>query len=255
MDGIILGNTEDRIKANAVLKRYPDGSGTLLVADRNVFRIPGWEERFKKPRAKAADDEDAAAAPDEEEARRKARARLRDIARSNSFTWFLTLTLDARRIDRYDAVEAVQKLSTWCDNRVRRKGLTYLFVAEHHKDGAVHFHGLINEALDADMKPSGHTDGDGHEVFNLASWKLGFSTAIKLYGSYNKAVAYVAKYIGKESEKIGGRWYYSGGDLKRPTKEHLEVDFDAVDGYTFELSRLGATVKIVDIEGPGDYTA
>ena len=63
-------------------------------------------------------------------------------------------------------------------------------------------------------------------VYNLPSWSLGFSTAIRLYGDYRAAVGYVLKYITKAPDKIGGRWYYSGGALERPDASYLVVDFD-----------------------------
>ena len=65
---------------------------------------------------------------------------------------------------------------------------------------------------------------------------LGFTTAIELYGAYEAAVAYVCKYISKGlgggdgsvdyvplSGKIGGRWYYSGGDLRGPEVSYCDV--------------------------------
>ena len=59
-------------------------------------------------------------------------------------------------------------------------------------------------------------------VFGTGLEAHGDSTAIKLYGDYAKAVSYVVKYIGKEQEKIGGRWYYSGGKLGRPTVTYID---------------------------------
>lgn len=76
-------------------------------------------------------------------AARRARARLRELALCNDFQVFVTLTLDKREIDRYDPAQVVRKMSTWCDNHVRRDGLRYILVPEHHKDGAIHFHGFM----------------------------------------------------------------------------------------------------------------
>lgn len=38
---------------------------------------------------------------------------------------------------------------------------------------------------------------------------------------------YTCKYISKEQEKIGGRWYYSGGDLRKPDVILADVDYDS----------------------------
>ena len=70
---------------------------------------------------------------------------------------------------------------------------------------------------------SGHTDKQGHKIFNLPQWSLGFTTAIELYDDYQKAVGYVCKYVGKQGEKPAGRWYYSGGALVEPTVDYMEI--------------------------------
>jgi hypothetical protein len=140
--------------------------------------------------------------------------------------YFVTLTLDPQRINRYDPVVVVKKLSYWLDNHVRRDGLAYVLVPELHKDGAIHFHGFFNEALTG--RDSGHKDDAGHPIYNLPSWGWGFSTAIALYGDIDAAIGYTAKYVTKAPEKIGGRWYYSGGKLERPTVSWCNADWKAV---------------------------
>lgn len=242
---------EDDISYNAIRKLYPDGSSVLLVSDKAIFREPGWEAREPVEVTRSAGCSSSA-----DRSMRRARAKLRDIARSTPFEWFVTFTLDRAKIDRYDVREITCKLNTWLDNRVRRRGLCYVLVPEHHKDGALHYHGLINGALNASMADSGHSDAQGHRIYNLASWGYGFSTAIRLYGDYRRAVGYVCKYIGKQAEKIGGRWYYSGGKLGRPTVQRFIADFDAtaaIDGaYVFDIAEADARCVYLDI--PAVYT-
>lgn len=36
-------------------------------------------------------------------------------------------------------------------------------------------------------------------------------------------MGYTCKYIGKESQKIGGRWYYSGGALEKPVEKFVDI--------------------------------
>lgn len=254
---------ENDITFNAMRKTYPDGSSVLIVSDKAIFREPGWEAvesrvRLESDPVSGNDGEEPSGGRSEasaERSMRRARAKLRDIARATPFSWFVTFTLDKERIDRYDVAAITAKLNVWLDNRVRRRGLAYVLVPERHKDGAVHFHGLINEALDADMVPSGHRDKEGHEVFNLGSWGYGFSTAIRLYGDYRRAVGYVCKYIGKQTEKIGGRWYYSGGKLGQPKVERFRAELDldelgeAEGAYTFQIP--GARARCVYLDCPG----
>lgn len=139
-----------------------------------------------------------AQAEDQERSMRRARAKVRRLALANSFRWFVTLTLDPQKVDRYDPAAVVRKLNQWCSNQVKRRGLRYILVPERHKDGALHFHGFFSDSLEA--VPSGHTDKQGHEIFNLPGWNLGFTAAIEVYGDYAGAVAYVCKYIGKQGD-------------------------------------------------------
>lgn len=213
----------------AKVYKYPCGVFDVVCSSSPDFRRTGWEEAdaWAQPEAKPKQEppeepkrsaSDEAKAEDVERSMRRARAKVRRIALSNEFRWFVTLTLDPARIDRYDAGEVVRKLSQWCSNQVKRRGLKYILVPERHKDGALHFHGFFSDALEA--KASGHRDKGGHMIYNLPGWKLGFTAAIEVYGHYPQAVAYVCKYIGKQGEKPAGRWYYSGGDLREP-----EVDY------------------------------
>lgn len=261
---------------NCRIKYYPDGSAEIIAAsapfgggevqrrepdfdDGHELPVP-WDEQksplVRKMRSLARQEVGYAAmeraaiqddGPDDvalearrraslERAKRRARVAVRDLGLCNDFRYFVTLTLDKEKIDRYDPKEVVRHLNHWLDNNVRRRGLRYVLVPEHHKDGAIHFHGFFNDALEA--VDSGHKDRDGHTVYNLPGWGWGFSTAIELYGERAAAVAYCCKYIAKAQEKIGGRWYYSGGDLRKPAVEWCDVDYAAVseglDTFTIE---------------------
>ena len=251
------------ISFTARVKYYPDGSRELLVSDRAVFRASGWEAAGWKPKGRPPGR--AKADPEGEvRAQRRARARVRDLALCNPFRWFVTLTLDKNRVDRYDMDQVTPRLNAWLSNQVQRRGLAYVLVPERHKDGAIHFHGLFNDALEAVDSGTLSIPGvkkprrprsaaqraawlaeGAHPVYNLPGWSLGFTTAIELYGDYRRAVGYVCKYIGKQGEKPGGRWYYSGGSLREP--EFLLADLDwrtaaeQPGAYVFQVGEVGAT--------------
>lgn len=235
------------VLCSARIKTFPDGSREVLVCDSPIFKSRGWEGQGRKypmkgdrkPRDRLGGD--GVDCDLSGRARRRARAQVRELAKANPFRFFVTLTLDKERIDRYDMGTITRKLNTWLDNNVRRRGLAYVLVAERHKDGAVHFHGLFNDALP--VVDSGHTDKGGHTVYNLPRWGFGFSTAIELYGEYDRAVSYVCKYIGKQEEKIGGRWFYSGGALARPEITYADLSLrDALEmpgAYQFDIPDAG----------------
>ena len=238
---------------NAIVYRYPGGELDILCSSDGFFLPDGWEEaerfdRIGKEKPKPGKREAGKVSEGEDMLRsvRRARAQLRRLALSNSFQYFVTLTLDAEKIDRFDGKAITRALNTWCDNMVRRHGLRYVLVPERHKDGAFHFHGFFaGDGLQA--VDSGTLDMDGWKhprkprsaaerqrwldagariVYNLPQWKLGFTTAIKLYGEYSHAVGYVCKYVGKqEGQRPLGRWYFSGGALRHPEKEVYTLDY------------------------------
>jgi len=271
----MLHASQGEVSFTGRIKTYPDGSREIMACSKAVFREAGWgaEKTAQKGpgRAKKASGDIA-------RAQRRARAQVRDIALSNPFTHFVTLTLDAGKVDRYDVAAITRKLNAWLSNQVQRRGLKYVLVPERHKDGAVHFHGFFNDALDRvdsgtvippgggrPRKPRSQAQRadwlarGGRVVWNLPGWSLGFTTALELVGEYSQAVSYVCKYIGKQQDgqpgqKVGGRWYYSGGALDSPEVTLADLDWRAVaerpGAYEFEVPEAGAVFVRLTERGP-----
>lgn len=242
------------ITHNTMYYIFPDGSMDLLCCSDSIFREPGWEcaewaEPKAKPTAREAGKKSEGA--DMERSMRRARAKLRRLALANGFEYFVTLTLDPEKIDRYDGEAVVKALGRWCDNMVRRHGLRYILVPERHKDGAFHFHGFM-AGKGLKVEDSG-VEWDGRPVYNLPQWSLGFTTAQRLYGDYHAAVGYCCKYIGKQDgERPLGRWYYSGGALQEPRKVYADRDFRTCGencGNAVEFSIPGAKMKVMRVKG------
>ena len=251
------GKTEDEVFFNCRIKKYPLGGVEIMTCNRKIFKASDYECRVHKekkfiPLSELFSEENVENVPistkneNFQRAMRRARSRVRDLAFSNKFSNFVTLTLNKDKVDRYDASAIVAKLNNWCDNMVRRHDLFYILVPERHKDGALHFHGFFGGNFE--VTPSGHFDTEGHEFFNLPQWTLGFSTALPLYGDYQRAVSYVCKYIGKQGEKPAGRWFYSGGNLKNPEIELCNADCipasECGSGYDFEVPEAGTVFHI-----------
>ena len=217
------------IGGNAILYAYPTGDIDIICAAEKWFTPPGWEgaEDFaRQGKALPAKREKGkkSEGTDMERSMRRDRSQLRRLALANHFEYFVTLTLDGDRIDRYDGAAVTKALSQWCDNMVRRHGLRYVLVPDRHKDGACHFPGFF--AGDGLQAGDSGIQGDGRPVYNLPQWTLGFTTAQRLYGEYSAAVGYCCKYIGKqEGERPRGRWYYSGGGLAKPEKTYAVLDY------------------------------
>lgn len=246
MGRLSLRVTQSEVGGNAILYTYPTGNVDIICAAEKVFMPEGYENAAdwgrKGPAPAARQKGKKSEDQDMMRSMRRARANLRRLALSNQFRWFVTLTLDGLKIDRYDGAAITKRLNQWCSNMVQRNGLKYILVPEQHKDGAWHFHGFFSDCVKA--VDSGHKDAHGHPVYNLPEWTYGFTTAIELYGDYAGAVAYVCKYIGKqEGQRPLGRWYYSGGALAKPEKLIVTLDYA-------ELAR-DCKGKAVELEIPG----
>lgn len=243
-------------------KIYPNGY-SITSANRPIFRRPGWEsEQPKKPTSgKRTIPQDVRDRDNLRRSQRRAATNLRDFALSNDWDYFVTFTLDRTRVDRYNVEDMTKRLNTWLDNRVRRRGLRYIIVPELHRDGALHYHGLINDALPVTDSGTISLPGDkrprkprskkqraewlaagGHVVYNLPDWSYGYSTAIELYGERIAAIRYVCKYITKADQKIGGRWFYHSSNLARPEILYGDHEIDALEAEAVEqLRRDGLT--------------
>ncbi len=156
----------------------------------------------------------------------------------------------------------MKKLRVYLDNRVRRNGLIYVGVPELHKKGGFHFHFLTNDVLplvysgtvirptggkpvkEETAKRQGFKLEACRKVYNIEDWKLGFTTSIFTYGEREAVAAYIGKYITKSADKIGGRWYYSGGALKKPVYTYERVSFgDFVGDFGFTCEGGAFLVK------------
>ena len=222
----LLGVGLHDVKHYAKIYTYPGGIQDIVASTSPDFGMKGWEKSGESAKrcAPAGEHKRKSSDPkgeDLQRSMRRARAKLRRLALANDFRWFVTLTIDPAKCDSFDGSMVVRKLNAWCSNMVQRKGLRYILVPERHKSGRIHFHGFFNDCLE--VVDSGHTDKQGHKIYNMPQWALGFTTAIELYDDYVKAVGYVCKYVGKQGEKPAGRWYYSGGDLREPEVTFAEI--------------------------------
>lgn len=217
--------TKAACSMNGRAKLGPDGQVLeIMWTSRPVFckealeAREGYEKDDKVLRLKTGENAARGA--------QRAKKRLFDLAVCNDFDLFITLTLSRKKIDRYNVEVIIKKLNTWLDNRTRRNGLKYVIVPERHKDGAIHFHGLINSSA-VKMVDSGRVyKKDGRTIYNLPDWKFGYTTAVRLNGNYERVCYYISKYITKQQDggMIAGRYFYSGGDLERP--RYVLFDWD-----------------------------
>lgn len=242
------------------------------MSENKIFNPDGLEQEGWKNYGKFGEDESFQASdrtePDPENilrACRRARSKLYDIIRCNlDFRYFCTLTFNAEVVDRADYSSVLRKFTQWTDNRVRRQGLKYVGVIEYHKDKrGMHFHVLCNEALrlsdsgtvcapgkkkpikSATADKYGIAVADRKPVYNISDWKYGFSTALEITDDPGrvKVARYLQKYLSKQTERPGGRWYYSGGALLRPQYKYCQDDFYDTE-ETYMINVPGNCIKV-----------
>lgn len=255
----------------------------LMVCDRPKFNPHHYGLLGDAPRRRRGDDDggDVGGVGDDvlERSKRRARRAVRDIMDCNDFDYFMTFTLDREKIDRTDYAAFVRAVNTYMKNRVQRYGWRYLAVPEYHHDGAaLHLHAVVSgdryNLVDsgAVIRPDGgkpvklttalrqgYRREDLRTVYNVTDWTLGYSTAIRTYGNRDALRRYVGKYITKSETKIGGRWYFSGGELERPLYICTNLDFSAVagdvafqnDGGSFKIQYLDRKTDKTDFDREG----
>lgn len=209
---------------------------SIQFSSRPCFRKDGWEREAPRPKKGGAGDgtppdggAEGAEAPTDSgvcrASQRRAQKSVFELSLCNpDLDAFFTLTFSPEAVkDRGSYEDVYKEVKVWFSNRVQRKGLKYILVAERHKHGGIHFHGFCNSgALKLVEAINPHTGkviyDKGRPVYNIADWsRLGFSTCKILPSAVEdrvKASKYVTKYITKDTEKIGGRYYLHGGDLK-----------------------------------------
>ena len=189
----------------------------------------------KQPTAKSENDGEPSEARLSQSLSRT-RRRIYEIAACNKWTWFFTGTLDAAKVDRNDLNGTFKKLSQFFrDFRKTQHGdkLRYLIVPEQHKNGAWHFHGLL-EGLNEDELHKFSEDEKlplrilrtikgGTPVYEWREYSARFGyTTLTRVRDCRAVSAYVTKYITKEmvaahiAQGKQGHLYYASQGLKKP---------------------------------------
>lgn len=176
----------------------------------------------------------------------KTRSKIYDIARSNEWNYFITLTFNDRVVDRYNYQECMNKISNFFHNFKSKNKKTcpnfrYLIIHEKHDDGAYHFHGLMyledesENMLTKALYPLAHKLGGkpilkkGKQVYNWSKYNHGYSTVTRIQ-NLEATCKYILKYVTKDLDKSytkgRRRFMYSSNCLKPEIIEHISSDDD-----------------------------
>ena len=208
----------------------------------------------------------------------RSRQALYDICRCNDFQYFVTWTFDSDKIERLNDT-IVKRKFTQFQNYLRKKfpNMYYIAVPEYHKKGGLHFHLLIGGVTMDELKAvpakyekrkGRHKKGDlifknGHQIFNVSRWKLGYST-LSVIGNGEATKHYICKYISKQhldDRFFGKRRYYVSKNIRRPEVykycKATENSFDGIDLNVYTVAYADKSKKYAvfthDGNGVVDY--
>lgn len=160
----------------------------------------------------------------EERSIRKTRRTIHDLVSCNDFDLFVTFTFDPRKVDRYDMLGVYLKMQSWLRRQHQKNNdFKYIIVPEKHKDGAIHFHALMNDYPFILKKTN--VIQDSRRVYNIQAFRFGFTNATFLPAEDKEKVAnYIAKYITKDMITLSNkRRYWSSRNLVKPNVYYNSV--------------------------------
>ena len=228
-----------------VIKHYNDGIYSVCKFKRGCNVIPHHEEEI-------VDCQEHDGKFDSSFSR--ARSMVKQYGLCNPWDYFVTLTLDPKKYNRYDLGQFKADLSQFVrDMRKKYKQyggerLSYVLVPENHKDGAWHMHGLIyglpeavTEPFVSGKHPQKLVDG-GFLNWTDYERKFGFVSLGKIRDPVG-TVLYTTKYINKDIEALadlkGEHLYMASRPLKKAVTvnevyfPYGELDSIATKEYKF----------------------
>lgn len=161
----------------------------------------------------------------------RGKSTVKDIALSNDFNFFVTITIK-NDYNRYNIDNCFYYLRKFCKKYKRKyKTFDYLFIAEFHKDGAIHFHGLCNIPLNAfelDFYPrtfKSQKDNKFYHCFSSTLFDDFGRNSFQLIKSKALTSSYILKYITKDCIRTSThRLYMCSHGLMRADKTYLDND-------------------------------
>lgn len=239
---------------NDVLKQQLCEERTQNILDylevRQTMDLTGFQE-LRKERLKELPKKEREIKPPRYDSLKRAKDSIFDYVLNNDFDYFFTGTINPDTLNSKEPKELLLPLQKWLQNMVQRYDMQYIMIAEYHKrSGRIHFHGLFKadklRLLDSGTKlykgynkPVSNERAvklgleNGRTVYNLATWKFGFSTCIELYGDRINTAFYITKYITKDCKKIFGKFFWHNRALKKPVIQYSNMLFEEIDSIDY----------------------
>lgn len=128
----------------------------------------------------------------------RAKATVRELVMCNDWDYFVTLTLSKDKVNRKDK-SVYDKITQWVRDMRKKYGcpFKYVFVRELHKDGAIHFHGVVS-GIDPLVSVNEHGYPDVEEYRN----RFGFCCLKPISNNSPRIASYISKYISKDGSDL-----------------------------------------------------
>ncbi len=255
---------EAKIDVGAVASYYP---GRVRVYEPFVpihKTRSDWElSRKPKVNVMAAESKTSIESAIERSVRRSQKI-VSDYLACNRFELFGTITFGGDK--RHDIDYTKKQFNTWLKNQRDRNGkFKYVFVPEYHKDGALHFHGVMAGYTGKLRRSREAKTGRllygkrGNPRYDLAEFTLGF-TRIEPIGQttddHAKVGSYIRKYITKDMVNIfGKKRFWTSQRLSKPICEdnpYWYKDVEPTDTYENDYGKI-YTYKDLDAIGIPAY--
>lgn len=148
----------------------------------------------------------------------RARSKIFEYSIANDFDYFITLTLNEQKHDRYDLDEFIKKFGIFIKNYRTKYNcdIQYLLIPEKHLDNAYHMHGVIRGIPQEHLFINEYGYLDWFQYKNKFGW-----CSIGKIRSRLATSKYLTKYITKTLGEITDRnkkLYYATRGLKQATK-------------------------------------
>lgn len=257
--------TESKFISNcSILKRYTENKYKLVTL-KNPIRAAGYEldetniyEENKNNRNKNEEKLENSIS--------RTKSRIYEYALCNDFEYFVTLTLDSKKIDRSNIDNFIKKLSQYIRDIRKSTGqkIQYILIPEKHSDGINwHMHGLIKGLKDlrkydlSENIPRKMKDKIikyREENLNLYEWvgytkKFGFN-CIEPIRNKEACSRYITKYISKNLENDKGiteknkKKYYASRGLK--TAKNIKKGVIPTQNIIYDFENDYCKIKWLD---------
>ena len=275
MDGAYNFRVIQYANGSVEIRKYSSPVNAIYTGESTI------EPVYKKPKKRESQKEynpftdEVERLPTFEESERSARNSLNrtkqniyKYSRQANWEYFITLTFDGAKVDRYDFDACIKKTNKWFNHQKTRYAhdLKYLFVPERHKDGAWHIHGVICDIGEMKLTDSGRvaigkksyirsTDNANYPtIYNLSGWRFGFSTATKVKDKH-KVANYITKYLTKDLCEctFGKKRYYKSYNIPEPEEKGFIVEPHEYEDFLQTIENSIGLMLVHEKEVTGEH--